>query len=351
MPALVFDLGGTYLRSGVSDARGHLLRTEKKRVETFVQGYDAATTWQRLRRHIESFASQNSVLVGSDAAIVLAFPGPIDKRDAQQRIQDAPTLIGGPTDIPDLAGQLQTATGRQVHLLNDVSAAAWHFSRVVSARRFLVVTVSSGIGSKIFDRDHPLGVIDSPPHSGEIGHFVVDDSPDAPLCDCGGRGHLGAIASGRGIERFARRSALGNPDAAILTNECHLVPAALAGDTWVLDIVRTCTRPLARTLLAVTMAAGLDRVIVIGGFALQLGDVYLSILRSLITELSGYKVCAAQLEQLVHLSDPSEEVGLLGAAAYACQLRINPTIHSDLTNFSDFDSEPRSKGAQRTPSW
>ena len=116
--------------------------------------------------------------------------------------------------------------------LNDVSAAAWYLSSRTRARRFLVVTVSSGIGSKLFDRDHPAGVIDDPPYAGEIGHVVVDPGDDAPLCGCGGRGHLGAISSGRGTERLARERAA----FPTLTNEEHLAPPPVAAtpgpSTW-----------------------------------------------------------------------------------------------------------------------
>lgn len=76
----------------------------------------------------------------------------------------------------------------------------------------MAVTVSSGIGSKLCDRP--------------------------PVCDCGGRGHLGAIASGRGIERAVQRHAredllgfrasqLGSMEieAEQIRNEEHVVPA------------------------------------------------------------------------------------------------------------------------------
>lgn len=106
-----------------------------------------------------------------------------------------------------MAGELERVTRRPVVMLNDLSAAAWHLAESTPLNRFLVVTVSSGIGSKIFGRCHPLGVIDDLPYAGEIGHVVVDESSDTLVCDCGGRGHLGAIASGRGIERSARRQA------------------------------------------------------------------------------------------------------------------------------------------------
>src|SRR5205823_8314994 len=137
-----------------------------------------------------------------------------------------------------------------------------HVSRCLPCRRFMVVTVSSGIGSKIFDAGNARGVIDDLPYAGEIGHAKADESDDAPACDCGGKGHLGAIASGRGILRYAKRVAAIDPaflqsmcaghfgaTPGSLTNEDHLVPAAQLGDPWALNVVRHCTAPLARVLL------------------------------------------------------------------------------------------------------
>ena len=107
------------------------------------------------------------------------------------------------------------------------------------------------------------------------------------------KGHLGAIASGRGMERAARRKAeedklafseslCSSQFGAISTkidNENHLVPAALEGDAWALDVIRQCTKPLAQTLTSITVAAGLDRIVVAGGFAESLGPLYVEILR------------------------------------------------------------------------
>src|ERR1700720_3267201 len=129
MPALVFDLGGTHLRCGV--AYGTAIQgVTKHRVETYIAGAGYA--------------------VGTRDPIVLAFPGPIENR---RFALSAPTLYGKTNgQLPDLAGDLSRRTGRDVHILNDVSAATWGLSARTDAKRFMAVTVSSGIGSKLFDR-------------------------------------------------------------------------------------------------------------------------------------------------------------------------------------------------------
>ena len=71
-----------------------------------------------------------------------------------------------------------------------------------------VFTISSGVGNKIYDIRHGRMLLNSVGFGGEIGHATLDFSDDAPLCDCGGRGHLGALVSGRAIERSVREYSL-----------------------------------------------------------------------------------------------------------------------------------------------
>jgi C7-cyclitol 7-kinase len=329
--ALVFDLGGTYLRCGVWSASSGMQATSKTRIESFVNGHDSQTVWNNILCRIQAYEATVRTLTAASDPIVIAFPGPVRDR---RHILSAPTVLGDETRIPDLAGQLEMWTGRRVYLLNDVSAAAWHFSVDMTVTRFMVVTVSSGIGSKLFDKSHPAGVIDSPSWAGEIGHIVVDDRPEAPVCDCGGSGHLGAIASGRGIEREARRHAAQDPRVfclsacatqfggtpATLNNEDHIVPGALADDAWCREVIRRATKPLARVILALIVGAGLERVKIMGGFALSLGDVYLQILREEIIAECQYSVLRDEVGSLVELGDVGEEACLMGAGEFANQI-------------------------------
>ena len=327
MYALLFDLGGTFLRAAVAGAGWQLQHLARTRISSVAGGFSEEIIWRRILESMLRYEADHFDLLPPDAPVILSFPGPIADGC---RVVQAPTVAGSSLDAFNLPSAVERATGRPVRILNDVSAAAWHLAETNADSRFLVVTVSSGIGSKIFDRCHPAGVIDQPPYAGEIGHVVVDDRPDAPVCDCGGRGHLGAIASGRGIERLARQVAACSPQTFLesacvkafgatsssLCNEQHIVPAVLAGDKWATGLVTACTRPLARTLLTVTMACGLERIFVIGGFASALASRYIEILKSLAVELCGYDVACDLLPDLFVGVPITEETSLAGCAAY-----------------------------------
>lgn len=325
MTGLLFDLGGTHLRSAVMTARGGLLNVTKVRLSTVADGLAAPRVWDDIRERLFGYIRDNIAMTVDGSPIVVSFPGPIDPHG---NILQAPTLTGDDSDIPDFRADLEHAFGRPAFLINDLSAAAWYLS-TTTLGRFLVVTVSSGIGSKLFDP--AVGVFDDVAFAGEIGHTVVDSSPHAPRCDCGGRGHLGAIASGRGIERMARARAGSAPDAfelsacvtrhrataTTLTNEAHLVPALRAGDPWATDVVAHCSGFLARTLVSSIVVGGLQRVVVIGGFALAAGDAYLNLLREAARECCDYPLFRDSMAERLVLGAVHEEACLLGAGVYA----------------------------------
>ncbi|HEY1883274.1 MAG TPA: ROK family protein [Candidatus Cybelea sp.] len=327
MPVIAVDAGGTHLRLAVASDDGELHSYARRKISNFHPAANGAELWESILDSIAGYVRDASRDNDTGDAIAFSVPGPVV---AGCRLLAAPTILGaraGP--IPDIAGELQSRTGRRVHLINDVSAAAWYLSQRLDAERFFVVTVSSGIGGKLYDRRHPDRVLDTG-FAGEIGHIVVDTSPEAPACDCGGRGHLGAISSGRGTQRLARRMARAQPAAfassriarrdgagpAEITNEEHLIPAALAGDAWALSIIRTAAQPLARVLSSLVAAAGLDRIVAIGGFAQRLGPVYHDVLGAQLVELLGSQAFPLWRSGSLTIYDEIEDVCLAGAAAF-----------------------------------
>lgn len=327
MACIAADLGGTFLRCAVATTDGRLLDVRKARLAGDV-GARGDDLWTHVVEIVAAYAREHASALRPDDPLVFAFPGPVVDGFCSA---GAATVTGGGRMVPDIASALAAASGRRVFLLNDVSAAAWYFAERCAADRFAVVTISSGIGAKLFDRRLPRGVFDELPYAGEIGHLVVDPSPAAAACDCGGRGHLGAVASGRGVERSARLAALARPaafaasacvmrfgaSAQTLSNEAHLVPAALAGDPWARELVRCSVAPLARVLLTLAVGAGLERIVLMGGFAQRLGPFYLAAMREAFTAAGDFGAARPDAQALLTIAGPDEEPSLLGAAAYA----------------------------------
>jgi glucokinase len=328
--ALVYDLGGTYLRCGSVESEGPVRKVVKEEISNFLD-YDPNVVWNDVLSRILTYERNVRQALSPEAPVVLAFPGPIR---GHRDILHAPTVLGDSRYFPDICAELERQMKRRVHLLNDVSAAAFHLSRQTTAARLMVVTISSGIGSKIFDRKHPSGIIDEPPYAGEIGHIVVDEGTDAPRCDCGGLGHLAAISSGRGVERLARRLAgqdalafsrsqcvrLFGAKADELSNYNHIVPALRGEDEWALSLLKITLRPLAKVLISVVIGAGVEQVFIIGGFALSVGNTYLNSLRAAVADASDYHITSELLPRMFRLGRANEETCLEGAGLYARQL-------------------------------
>jgi len=326
--AILFDLGGTYLRAACMLPKAELANITRVRIRSFHDGLTSSAIWIEIVDRIIAYTTTSRKLVARDAPVAISFPGPIYEGG---QIVNAPTVTGVDLQIPDVRAEISRRTQRNVYLLNDVSAAALYLAGRCTWERFIVVTISSGIGSKICYRNSgQLNLLDKGPYAGEIGHVTVDESDDAPVCDCGGKGHVGAIASGRGVELFARRRAASDSTsfshslchlrfgatAKTLTNEDHFVPAIRAGDRWANDVLQEATQPLAKVLAVVTLAVGLQGILIIGGFAFGLGQIYLDLLHKLIRQRLDYSAIDFS-SRMVEFGHMCEQACLLGAAEYA----------------------------------
>ncbi len=325
MPAIVVDAGGTHLRLAVANDRGELLHLAREPIANYLRER-SDEIWNSITDAVARYCTNVQSITDTGDMLIVAVPGPVAEH---KRLLVAPTIAGHGQTVPDLYGMLAVKTNRRIHLLNDVSAAAWYVCERTPYDRFVLVTVSSGIGSKLVDRRYAARVLDDDPFAGEIGHITVDTAADAPLCDCGGRGHLGAISSGRGTQRLARLHASTNPhdfaDSLVhrtfgtqpdeITNEDHLVPAASMGDRWSLDVIARAAEPLAHVLASLIVGSALDRVVIMGGFAQQLGASYRDILdRHLLRLVEGSGFPFPQ-RSYIEILQHGEEPGLIGAAA------------------------------------
>lgn len=266
MATLVFDVGGTTTRAGLFDpARSRLVRWASAPTPNHLDFPEAP--FERLRDQLLALMQRlGDSLAGDDLVtrVDVAFAGPID---ASGNVLAAPTVWGAlqrrPFPLKDhLARRWPSA---HICVLNDVTAAGYRYLR--SHEDFCIVTVSSGIGNKVFVGGH--AVVGSHGMGGELGHLRVDESPSAPECECGGRGHLGAVASGRGILNQARLRA---PGKALTSGD--LVAAFHRGEAWAVQTIEHGAAPLGWTLAAMHLGIGVERFVLVGGFALALGEPY-----------------------------------------------------------------------------
>jgi predicted NBD/HSP70 family sugar kinase len=324
---LVFDIGGTTLRGGVFDAAsgGLVARTAIPSAEFGVARGSPAQLVGRLVQRLDALARAlaGDRLEEVDGAVV-GFPGPMTDDGT---VLAAPTLWPRRTVDPFPLRDLLAAVWRErtVTVINDVTAAA-HAYAAPGRSTFCVLSVSSGIGHKVFVDGRPLtGPFG---RGGEVGHVVVDRSEDAAECECGERGHLGALASGRGMREAARRRAReepapfaasklgrrsgGDPDAV----SAELLAACFRDrDPWSTGIVRAGAAHLGWVLALIHGVVGIEDFVIIGGFANALGPGFCAELGR-----AAARSCwslGADWSRMVELGRLGDDAGLIGAGKLA----------------------------------
>lgn len=201
---ITLDIGGTQMRAACYPPEG-LTPVNVARISTqkSISGSGSEKPLERLYELIETIWPKDS----SVDVISLAVPGPVNPYRGV--LLEAPNIPGW-EDLP-LQNYLQERFHTKVLLGNDANLAAlseWKYGAGRGHHHMIYMTVSTGIGGGIIIDDHLL--LGEQGLAAEIGHMVV--MPDGPLCGCGGRGHLEALASGTAIALWVKEQInQGNP--------------------------------------------------------------------------------------------------------------------------------------------
>jgi C7-cyclitol 7-kinase len=245
---------------------------------------------------------------------VVAWPGPVSPDGL---VLATPTVSGGVAPFDVGSGLSMRLGGAEVHVMNDLTAAGLQLC-ARGLRDFAVVTVGSGIGHKVFADGHP--VVGPAGRGGELGHVVVDRSPAAPSCASGGRGHLGAVASGRAIVDAV--VAMWDGDTASGRHRDDRgteVSAALrAGDAAVEAVVAERARILGWGLAMLHVGVGVETFVLVGGFAFAAGEFFRAQVAAGAAE-SCWNL-GVDWDAAVLVGEPDDAPGLVGAWLTAREL-------------------------------
>ncbi|WP_225769841.1 N-acetylmannosamine kinase [Inquilinus sp. Marseille-Q2685] len=173
-----------------------------------------------------------------------------------------PGTLPVPPDSP-LVAALQDRLGVTVRAVNDAQAAAWGEFRDGAAQGVgstVFLTVSTGVGGGlVLDgrlRVGPGGL------AGHLGHVVA--VPDGPLCGCGRRGCVEAVASGRALAAAATEAFGEEVDTPSLFRRAETDPTASA-------LIDRAAAAIARLLADLKAALDLDLAVIGGGVGLADG--------------------------------------------------------------------------------
>jgi glucokinase len=308
------DLGGTKIGAALIDSDGRIIAYDYR--ETCATAGPEAVV-ERMLDSARQVMAEAEATPSQVAGVGVCAPGPLNVKTG---VVVAPPNLPGWDHVP-LEQLIEDGLGITTFLEHDVSAAALGEHRFGAGRgveHMIYVTVSTGIGSGLI-LDGELYHGDSG-MTGEIGHTTI--MPYGPLCSCGNRGCLEALASGTAIARQAReRVAHGVPTriADLAGGDPERITAKLVadaadqGDVEAQEILAGAMR-----YLGIGMANLVNlfnpQLIVIGGGLANIGEPLLGTVRRVI-ERRAFRA-QAQAVRVVQAA-LGDKVGVLGAAAVA----------------------------------
>jgi glucokinase len=302
------DLGGTKIATGIANENGDLIKTVKVPTQA-EDGWEVVT--KRIGDTILDVLEKSEIKASEVKAIGICAPGALDIPNGI--VLSSPNLKWHNVPLKKI---IEDRFNIPTYFDNDANIAGLgenRFGAGKGSKHMLYMTVSTGIGGGI--------VIDGQIYhgatfgAGEIGHITID--VNGPLCGCGNRGCIEAIASGPAIARNAKEKLAQNPDS--LLNDYpeitakEVADAANKGDQLANDVIETAGKYIGATLSGLINTLN-PEIVVIGGGVSNMGDLILDPIRkevetrSLKSFVENLKIVRAEL---------GGEVGVMGAIALA----------------------------------
>jgi glucokinase len=301
---VAIDIGGTQLRVAIypNDSTTPI-RIEKTATRGMEEGVQ-----DRLYEIIDTAWPKESV-----DAISVAAPGPVNPYKG--KIIYTPNIPAW-KNYP-LAELLTKRYHVPTFLGNDANLATlgeWKYGSGRGHHDVVYITISTGIGGGVICRD--MLIEGSSGMATELGHITV--LPDGPVCSCGVRGHLEAVASGPAIVRFVSEEIVNGFDSSLApgTNlTARLVAeAAKKGDALAREAFNRAGSFIGQAV-ADFLHIFNPSIVIFGGGVTQSGGLILEpIKESMRSNIMNPSYMDGLVITTVKLGD---EAGLLGALAQA----------------------------------
>jgi glucokinase len=243
----------------------------------------------------------------------MASPGPLDPNTG---------VVLATPNIPEwvnfpLTDRLTEHFGVPAYLDNDANLAAlgeWKFGAGRDHRDVLYLTISTGIGGGVVINDHLIRGYHG--LAAELGHVTV--LADGPVCSCGIKGHLEALAAGPAIVRYVREQLEAGSKSELSSDE-ELTAYAIAEAAKRGDELAKSAYARAGKYLGIGVASFLHTfdpsIVIFGGGVSQSGSLLFDPFEA---SLRDHVLLPRYLEDLeITTTALGDNVGLLGALALA----------------------------------
>ena len=304
------DIGRSMVSAIIMDLAGRVIEQDKEKT---VETLPAQNVIHQVISMIQTVLSRSGIDKEDVLGIGIAIPGLLDAENG--------TVLFSPDfgwkDV-NFAQPIQCEFQLPIQIENSNRAKAmgesWFGTGQLSSY-FVAVNLGYGIGAAIIE--HGELYYGSCGSSGELGHIMLKE--DGPLCDCGNRGCLEALASGNAIAKTAQER--------LLEGESSIMPELAGGNISGIDakIVFDAAKQndaLANEIVSVAakyIGIGLANfinlidpdMIVLSGGLVKAGPIFVDRIKE-VTRIYQMK-CAGRKVKIV-ISSLGDEASAIGAA-------------------------------------
>jgi glucokinase len=320
-----FDLGGTKMLCQVFDAQFNALSRNREKT----RGHQGAEIGlNRISDTIRGALGQLHLQPGDLGGIGIGCPGPLDLNEGV--ILNAPNL--GWKNVP-IQAKLEQEFGCPVRILNDVDAGVYgefRFGAGRDCRCVLGIFPGTGIGGGcVYEGEIIRGRTGS---CMEVGHMQV--AAGGPLCGCGRRGCLEAVASRLAISAAVIQAAYRGEAPFLMKNygtdlakirSKALSESIANGDERIRDIVKNAARQIGIAAGNLVNLLLPDRIILGGGLVEAMPSLFVEPVKAAAQKrvmpsfVNTFDVVAAQL---------GDDSGVLGAAAWVQHVVLDKHVEA-----------------------
>ena len=310
------DVGATHIRVILADIAARPL-AEVNAGTDVRQGPEK--TLGEVRRLVDRALREGESTFSHVRALGIGVPGPVV---SEQGMVVAPPLMPGWDQYP-IRASLEKGWNRPVAVHNDANMGAlgeWMYGTSRHSANLIFLKVGTGIGlGMILGGQLHEGQVGA---AGEIGHQMLDEN--GPLCACGNRGCLEALAGGGALARQARELVQQG-------QRTHLATVASPEKLTARDVAEAAAQGdhLAQQLLAqageyigISLAGVINLlnpgVVIIGGGVAQAGDLLLEPIRAQVRKRSLQAGGRAAQVMSASLGQRSMALGAVAAALSLC---------------------------------
>lgn len=308
-----FDLGGTKMLAQAYDKDFHIIGKDRRKTKSAEK---AESGLDRIVLTIRTCLENGQIDVSRLAGIGIGCPGPVD--------MDRGVVLNPPNmgwEDVNVRKRLEMEFRCPIAVINDVDAGVYgeyRFGAAIGARCVVGVFPGTGIGGGgIYNGEILRGRGSS---CLEVGHIPV--LPNGPLCGCGQRGCLEAVASRTAIAAQAARAALRGDAPALFKSvgadvasirSGNLAESIRLGDRAVEEIVYDAARAIGLGIATLVNLLCPDVIVMGGGLVEAMPEIFVEHSKKVARQQvmpafrKSFEIVPAKLQ---------DDAGAMGAAAW-----------------------------------